>query len=152
MSLLGRIVGILGKALGRSPGSGAPVRPAPPGAGRYGAVAATQGRAGPPMVEELSHNEQILASGAKVALASSWQENLWFDWRTITTFLETKSGGIYAYKCAIEVAVKWVEASSPGRYWWSHIVPYYSPARRVVAGHRGKGRPNIVRIVRQRTP
>ena len=124
------------------------------------------------MAQELSAAEEAIASGQVITLASTWQEALWVDWRSSTIFLQTKSGGVYAYAIprnsilqvyinganysvpidCVSMALRWIQSPSPGRFWWSYIRPNFSPARRVRAGNKGyKGhrgpRGNVVRII-----
>lgn len=102
------------------------------------------------MAEELSHNEQVIASGQKIAMASSWIENVWWDWRTKTAYMETKEGSVYAYVgVPIDTVVRWVEYGSPGRFWWSFIAFVHGPSRRISKGNipGRQRRSNVVRIV-----
>jgi hypothetical protein len=106
----------------------------------------------PPAAEELSHNEEILSKGEWVTLQSSWIDQIRWDWRSRACWMETKDGGLYRYdNVPIEVPLKWIESMSGGRFWWSFIVPVYSPAARIRKGtaQRKKAVPNVIRLVKR---
>lgn len=104
-----------------------------------------------PQAQALSHNEEVVASGVWIALASSWQDELRWNLRTKELDLKLIAGGWYRYSnVPIELVVEWIESASPGRFWWSNVRGAYSPATRIrkSPSRRGQGKvkANVVRI------
>jgi hypothetical protein len=71
----------------------------------------------PDLGRPLTHNEVFLCSGQPLAMASTNVKEIWYNWRQSRLFVTFLSGTFGYYdNVPLDLAVKFVETDSPGRF------------------------------------